>query len=206
MKASRWIAAVTLVLVAVGGLWFWLTGREAKPLAEGDRAPDFTLPGAFGGEGSLKDLRGRVVLLHFWATWSSPARRELASLQALRQRFPGDDFEVAAVALDVEGAPVVRDFVKDLGLQFPVIVDPEGKTGREYGLTALPETFILDKNGVIVKRIKGGRNWAAEEQVELIARLLGRQPRPAPAPATDSAIPLAPQQPAMKGGGKERSQ
>lgn len=202
MKASRLITALIVVLVAAGAVWFWWTGREAKPLAEGDRAPDFTLPGAFGGEGSLQDLRGRIVLLHFWATWSSPARRELASLQTLRQRFPGDDFEIVVVALDIEGAPVVRDFVKDLGLQFPVIVDPDGKTERSYALTSLPETFILDRNGVIVKRIKGGRNWAAEEQVERIAQLLGRPPRPAPAPATEASVPQVP--PALQGERNDR--
>lgn len=166
-------------LVAVG----WLTREEAgyAPVTRGEAAPEITLSRIDGGTLSLSELRGKVVMLNIWATWCAPCRVEMPSMQTVYEQLGDEGFEVLAVAVDddpglrqsdgrIEG--IVSDFVDQLGLTFPVVVDPTGDTERLYGVDALPTTFLIDRTGRIRVREIGGRFWDREPHLDMIRSLL----------------------------------
>ncbi len=94
-------------------------------------------------------------------------------MESLYQRLKGRDFEMLTVSIDQKGEEVVRPFAAKYGLTFPVLLDREGKTQRLYGLTGVPETFIIDKNGVIIKKIIGPQEWMKKEWLDYFDDIIG---------------------------------
>ncbi|HSB04322.1 MAG TPA: TlpA disulfide reductase family protein [Thermodesulfobacteriota bacterium] len=139
----------------------------------GVAAQDFGLPTLRGDYVKLSDYRGKVVFLNIWATWCPPCREEMPSMESLYQRLKGRDFEMLAVSIDQGGEKVVRPFAAKYGLTFPVLLDPDSKTKRLYGLTGIPESFMIDKNGVIIDRIIGPQNWMKKEWLDYFDRIIG---------------------------------
>ncbi|HMK66103.1 MAG TPA: TlpA disulfide reductase family protein [Thermodesulfobacteriota bacterium] len=125
----------------------------------GEAAPDFRLSALGGKSVSLSDYKGKVVFLNIWASWCPPCREEMPSMEALYNKLKGMPFEMIAVSIDQSGEETVGSFAAQFGLTFPVLLDPESKTYRLYGLTGVPETFIVDKNGVIIQKIIGPQDW-----------------------------------------------
>ena len=155
MKKHVWLALVLmLMLLVVAGC----AKRELPPL-EGNQAPDFTLPNLAGEQLRLADLRGKVVLVHFWGTFCPPCRQELPSLAALNQVMAGKPLQLLAIAVDPGGKVEVEAFLKKAGVTLPALLDPQGSVARRYGTTGVPETFIIDQKGVIVKKIVGAVEW-----------------------------------------------
>ena len=136
-------------------------------------APDFGLSNLVGDYVKLSDYRGKVVFLNFWATWCPPCREEMPSMEALYRKLKGRNFEMLAVSVDRDGEKVVRPFAKKYGLTFPVLLDPDNKTHRLYGLTGVPETFILDKSGAVIHKIIGPQNWMSNEWLDNFDRIIG---------------------------------
>ena len=93
-------------------------------------------------------------------------------MERLYQRLKGRGFVLLAVSQDEAGKPVVEPFVRDLGLTFPVLVDPEHQVGDRFGVWGYPESFVIDREGRIVERVIGPRDWAAPEQIAALERLL----------------------------------
>jgi len=139
----------------------------------GATAQDFALPTLRGDYVKLSDYRGKVVFLNIWATWCPPCREEMPSMESLYQRLKGRDFEMLAVSIDREGEKVVRPFAAKYGLTFPVLLDPNSKTSRLYGLTGIPESFIIDKNGVVIHKIIGAQHWMKKEWLDYFDRIIG---------------------------------
>jgi thiol-disulfide isomerase/thioredoxin len=165
------------VLVGVG----WLTREPAFALARGAPAPALELPLMRGGTASLDSLRGKVVLLNVWATWCLPCVREMPSIQRVYEAYADRGLEVLAVAVDdhpgtrqtdgrVEG--VVSRFVEELGLTFPVALDPTGGTERSLGTEYLPTTVLIDRQGYVRAREVGGRFWDQEPYIDMVGALL----------------------------------
>ena len=167
---------VAIIAVAVGAFFFW-QARKTPPVEEGSMAPDFTLPLLKGGEASLSDYRGKVVLLNIWATWCIPCREEMPSMEQLYQNLKGKPFEILAASIDTRGSTDVEPFVRKLGLTFPVMLDSDKKVNNLYQATGVPESFIIDKNGVVRDHILGPVNWASPQSPEnqLIQHLLQTQ-------------------------------
>jgi peroxiredoxin len=139
----------------------------------GDRAPDFRavrLPG--GGPASLADYRGQVILLNVWATWCEPCRVEMPSMERLSRQFQGTGFRVVAVSIDQADSTVVNAFVKELGLTFDILHDQPGTIQRIYQTTGVPESFVIDRHGVIVQRVIGAADWDTPATDALVRRLL----------------------------------
>lgn len=107
---------------------------------------DFALPDVHGVMIRLSDYRGRVVLLNFWATWCGYCVREMPWLMEYAEAFRGRGFEVIGVALDAEGWDVVRPFVEEMGVRYPVVVGDQG-LAFEYNALALPTTWLIDREG-----------------------------------------------------------
>ncbi len=139
----------------------------------GEVAPDFKLPALGGQSVRLSDYRGKVVFLNIWASWCPPCREEMPSMEALSNRLKGRPFKMLAVSIDQQGEETVGPFIAQLGLTFPALLDSEGKTYRLYGLTGVPETFIVDKNGVVIQKIIGPQNWTDPQWLKYFDRIIG---------------------------------
>jgi peroxiredoxin len=137
----------------------------------GQMADDFTLETTEGKQVSLSDYRGKIVFLNFWATWCPPCRREMPAMEKLYQKFKDQDFVMLAVDLQEKLEKVIK-FMRDNKLNFPVLIDSEGKAGSKYGIRSIPTTFLVDKHGKIIGRAIGGREWSNEEMFKLIEALL----------------------------------
>jgi peroxiredoxin len=161
-------------LILAGCLALFITACGEKPVASvGNPAPDFDTLDLDGKVWSLSKLKGKVVFINFWATWCSPCREEMPSMQRLYTKLPKDKFEMIAL-FNNDKKPAVRKFVSQLGLTFPILSDEHNFAGTKYGLTGLPETFIVDKQGVIREKIIGPAKWDSPENVEMLMRYINQ--------------------------------
>ncbi len=148
-------------------------GYQLTALSKTVPAPGFTLKDMDGKKFSLKDYRGKVVLLNFWATWCPPCRREMPSIERLHQYFKGKDFVVLALN-QMESGDQVFTFTGDLGvdLTFPILFDKDSSVSRAYGVQGLPTTYIIDKKGNVRFRAIGGREFDHPEVEKQILQLM----------------------------------
>ncbi len=145
----------------------------AQAGASSAEAPAFSLKNLQGGQGSLSDYRGQVILLNFWATWCRPCRAEMPSMERLWQAYRGQGLAVVAVSTDNGGEARVRNFARRLDLSFPIFLDPDSRVSDAYQVSAVPVSFLIDRQGRIVARILGSKDWfsgAALQQVEMLLR------------------------------------
>ncbi len=139
----------------------------------GSRAPDFrALNVATGRPASLADYRGKVVLLNVWATWCQPCRIEMPSMERLYREFAGSDFRVAAVSVDRADSATVAAFASELSLTFDVLHDQAGTIQQTYQTNGVPESFVIDRDGLIVKKVLGAAAWDGPANETLIRWLL----------------------------------
>jgi peroxiredoxin len=143
-----------------------------SPLETGRPAPNFTLPGLDGEMVSLSDHKGHVVLVNIWATWCPPCIDEMPSMEALYQELKDEDFEILAISIDAMGTETVAPFMKKNNLSFPALLDPEGTIKSVYQTTGVPESFIINKQGILVEKIIGPRNWADPSAVRYLRDLI----------------------------------
>ncbi|MDD2320014.1 MAG: TlpA disulfide reductase family protein [Geobacteraceae bacterium] len=141
---------------------------------EGSIAPDFSMQDLSGSDMQLSGLRGTVVLLNFWATWCPPCREEVPSLSRLNALMAGKNFRMVTVALDEAGGKAVASFFRMSGYRLPTVPDPTGKIAKLYGVTGVPETFILDRQGVVRKKIVGPLDWGDPSVVNYLSELQER--------------------------------
>ncbi|MGH7701447.1 MAG: TlpA disulfide reductase family protein [Gemmatimonadales bacterium] len=171
---GQWVAAGGIALALVAGLALAARLRPHLVLVEpGSAAPAFTARNiATDSTVTLETYRGQVVLLNVWATWCPPCRVEMPSMQRLHDRFAGTDFRVVAVSVDTDDEQVVESFVRDMGLTFDVLHDRTAEIQRIYQTAGVPESFVIDRNGIIVKKEIGARRWDSPVSETLIQRLL----------------------------------
>jgi peroxiredoxin len=160
-------AFLAAALATVAGL----QRLQRGPLT-GYEAADFTLPDLDGTPHRLSDYRGKVVFLNLWATWCPPCRMEMPAMERLYRRLRERDFVMLAVSADEGGRDAVAPFVTEMGLTFPVLLDPQGRLSPRYGVTGYPETFIIDRNGQVVNHTIGPADWDSEVVVRNIAALI----------------------------------
>jgi peroxiredoxin len=144
----------------------------------GNPVPDFILPDLEGKSHRLADLRGRVVVLNFWATWCPPCIDEMPSLQRLHRAFADRGIAVVAVSVD-ERFSDVSAFARKFQLTFTVLHDEGKKVSRKYQTFKYPETYILDREGRLKTKVVGPRDWAAPTVIRDMVELLKEEPPPA---------------------------
>ena len=121
---------------------------------------------------SLEDYRGSVTLVNIWATWCVPCREEMPSMQRLYDSVGTRGFRIAAISID-EGSPEdVTAFARELDLSFDILHDRSGTVERLYQTTGVPESFLLDRRGVLVKRVIGAHDWSSPANIAAVERLL----------------------------------
>jgi len=143
-------------------------------VAKGLTAPNFSLPDLDGKMVSLSDYRGKVVLLNIWATWCPPCVEEMPSMEKLYQELQAEGFEILAVSIDESGAQDVLPFMKKHKLSFPALIDSRGTLKGLYQTTGVPESFIIDKDGMLVEKVIGPRDWAVPEAIRFFRNLFRR--------------------------------
>jgi thiol-disulfide isomerase/thioredoxin len=136
-------------------------------------APDVSVVSLADGKTlKLSDLKGKVVMLNFWATWCPPCREEIPSMMKLNSVMTGKPFQMVAVSIDEGGRPAVESFFKSTGFSLPTFIDESGASAKVYGITGVPESFIIDRQGVLVKKIVGGAAWDSPEVVSFLEGLM----------------------------------
>ena len=172
---SGWAQGMTLCAVAPLVLAAANCTGDARGVEVGDQVPDYSAPNLAGEEIAFADHLGEVVLINVWATWCGPCRVEMPPIQNIYNRYSDQGFTVLAVSIDTGPGynEKVDEFVREFGLEFPVLLDPESRIGRVLQTIGVPETFVLDREGRIVKRWIGATDWDSEANRALITELLG---------------------------------
>jgi cytochrome c biogenesis protein CcmG/thiol:disulfide interchange protein DsbE len=166
--------AVLIVLIAlfIGGVLVMDRTAGNKIISSGDIAPTFRLQKMDDGFVSLSDLRGKVVMVHFWATWCPPCVEEIPTLDKLYHSFIGKDFEILAVSVDEGGAEVVAPFIQRNGLNIPVLLDPGHEVSSLYGTYKFPETYIVDRQGVVRYKAIGPLDWTDPSNIQILRNII----------------------------------
>ena len=177
--SKQWLLVGSVVMALVlGAAALARYGPEGPRVEVGASAPDFTAIHLGTGDSVTlhERYKGSVTLVNIWATWCVPCRAEMPAMEKMYQALAPNGFKIAAVSID-EGAPDdVRAFGQELGLTFDLLQDRSTKVQQIYQTTGVPESFLLDREGVIVKRVIGAHDWASPVNRALIERLLD-QPR-----------------------------
>ena len=168
----RRLALIVVVLTLVGGSLYLGSASSTRPAYEpvrlteiGDPAPGFQLEDTAGNKVALEDLRGKVVLVNFWATWCPPCRAEMPSMEKLNEAMADDDFVMLAINVEENGRDVIPAFLKKTPHTFSVLYDDQGVVQDLYGVYRFPESFVIRKDGIIDDKVIGAIDWAHPETI-----------------------------------------
>ena len=176
-RGLRIVLVTPAIGVVLGGGLYAVAHRGRRA------APDFAVSDLEGRTVRLSALRGKVVVLNLWTTWCPPCVEEMPSIERLYSTLRGDDFALLAVSQDEDGKRAVEPFVARNRFSFPVFLDPEHQVGDRYGVWGYPETFVIDRNGLVVEHVIGPRDWASPATVGALRELIAARDdsgRPAP--------------------------
>jgi peroxiredoxin len=162
---------ITFLILAAFLAMFIVACGESPVASVGKPAPDFDTIDMKGNVWSLSKQKGQVVFVNFWATWCAPCREEMPSMQRLYAKLPKDKFKMIALFNNDKPA-VVEGFVAKLGITIPILSDESNIIGTKYGLTGLPETFIIDKQGVIREKHIGPAEWDSPKFVDMLTKYI----------------------------------
>lgn len=138
---------------------------------QGEIAPDFTFSDQTGKQQRLSDLRGKVVLVNFWATWCPPCREEMPSLEALQKKIDQHDLVILALSIDDSWEPINK-FMKQNEFTVPVYADFDKKISSRFGTFKYPETYLVDKEGRVAYKVVGAADWTSSEMLKFINVLI----------------------------------
>jgi len=180
------------IMATLGLLLFGKTATASEHLFQAmgmaklpaKQAPDFALPNIEGKQVSLQHYRGKVVFLNFWATWCIPCREEMPAMEQLHQIFQPQGLAILAVDLK-ESPDKVKAFFDQHRLSFTALLDESGSVFRDYQVMGLPTTYLIGREGTLLARGVGGRDWTGTEGKDLIRALLAGGPT---APKADPSL------------------
>ncbi len=169
MRPSRRRSILPALTLACGALLAAGCDRGGHPEQLGRVAPTFALNDGQHAV-NLHDLRGQVVVLNFWASWCAPCIAEMPSLQALQQELP--QVKVIGVAFD-EDAATYREYLARRPVPFLTVLDEAGTAHASFGTFRPPETYVIDKAGIIRRKYIGAQDWTSAEIVDSLRRMAG---------------------------------
>ncbi|MDX8412117.1 MAG: TlpA disulfide reductase family protein [Mariprofundaceae bacterium] len=165
---KRWLL-MGAVIISVGLLAWYVLPSSQKRVAEGDTAPDYVLPNLAGQSYSLP--KGSVVLLNFWATWCPPCRQEMPSMAQLHQTMGERGLHIVAISVDRDPQALTA-FVREYNLPFQVLHDVESNISRTYGVFRYPESFLIDRKGIVRRHVVGAIDWMSPNVMRDIEAML----------------------------------
>lgn len=139
-----------------------------QPIKDNKKAPNFYLEDLKGKKWELKNLKGKVIFLNFWATWCSPCKEEMPSIEGLHRQFKEKDFIFLTISVDYKKGEAVKEFIEKHHYTFPVLLDPKGLALNLFEVKGIPSTFIIDKRGRMIGKAIGPRNWKSQEVISLV--------------------------------------
>lgn len=176
MRKQWIIVGVVVGLLTIGAVIGVRMAPDIFPVEVGSRVPEYSAVDlATGDSVALARYRGSVVLLNIWATWCEPCRTEMPSMQRLFETFGPEGLKVVAVSIDQADADVVRRFQQDYGLTFDILHDQVRGIERVFQTTGVPESFVLNREGRIVKKVIGAHDWSSPANQDLVRRLLAQR-------------------------------
>ncbi len=183
MGGKTILRCLCMILILLASLSFTAEGGEDEfyskmrinPIKGNKKAPDFSLKDLNGKEVAIKQFRGKVVFLNFWATWCGPCKEEMPSLEFLRQQFKAKNFVLLTISVDYEGKKPIQEFMNKHQYTFPVLVDAKGETLDLFEVKGIPTTFLIDKKGKMVGKAIGPRDWKSVEIVSLLDLLIEKK-------------------------------
>jgi len=173
----RLMLVVLIILLVCGALYFYTSNSSAPNYASvaavtiGSLAPDFQLEDNNGNLVSLSALRGKVVIVNFWATWCPPCRAEMPSMEKLNSVMAGEDFVMLAINIEANGRSSVAEFLKKTPHTFPILYDDQGVVQGLYGVYSFPQSFIITKDGMIDDKVNGAIDWAHPDTIAYFKEL-----------------------------------
>ena len=148
------------------------------PIKNHKKTPNFCLEELNGEKIQLAGLKGKIIFLNFWATWCGPCIEEMPSMEALYQHYKKTDFLFLTISVDCGGRESVRKFVERHRYRIPILLDPAGQTLELFEISRIPATLIIDRNGRMMGRVIGPRNWSSPEVFSLVDQMLMLRDRP----------------------------
>jgi cytochrome c biogenesis protein CcmG/thiol:disulfide interchange protein DsbE len=173
--SAQWlIVALVVAGLAVGAFAMTRIGAGLDRVEVGGEMPDYEVTDPRTGDSlSLREqYRGTVTLVNIWATWCIPCRTEMPAMQKIYDQLKDDGFRIAAVSVDDDTDDVVNAFAESYQLTFDILHDRSGGIQKVYQTTGVPESFLVDRNGIIVRRVIGAHDWSSPVNRGLIERLL----------------------------------
>ena len=165
---------VLLILIAIAVATMFLIPEQKayKEIASvGKPAPDFEYPDSTGKIWKLSDLRGKVVFINFWATWCTTCKAEMPQKALLYDKMQGKPFQMLGMLFRDDPANLI-DYYKEIRVVAPTLISPNNESAKKFGITGVPETFIIDKDGIVREKLVGPRKWDNEESLALIEKWL----------------------------------
>lgn len=156
MKISRKITTISLALALALSV-FLLACQPTQAVDQGQMMPDFKLKDVDGADFDSSSLKGKVAIVDFWATWCPPCRMEVPHFQALHEKYNDQGLEIIGISLDSEGAYNVKPFMKKNNVTYKMLIGDDQVTNAFGGIRAIPTTFVVDRNGKVVKEYVGYR-------------------------------------------------
>ena len=167
----RYLLLIVLLAVIGGGAYIYSNMPSTTAVVAGDVAPDFTLEDTQGNKITLSELRGKVVMVNFWATWCPPCIEEMPSMERLNNFMADEDFVMLAINTEKNGRSVVPEFLKKTPYAFSILYDDQMTVQKKYGVYKFPESFIVGKDGTVVEKIIGPLNWSSPKTVAYLKSL-----------------------------------
>ena len=147
--------------------------EQPKIAAKGSPAPDFTLVDLQGKTWTLSELKGQVIFVNFWATWCPPCVEEMPSMQRLYTMLPKDKFKMLAI-LNSDEPAIAKAFSEKFGITIPILDDQQNIIGPKYGITGVPETFIIDRQGIIREKFIGPAEWNTPAATQMVMNYINQ--------------------------------
>ena len=169
VKTNRILrAAIGLLTVAL--VYVIYAGIHQRVVVAGDSAPEFTILAENGRAVSVPKFGGKLLVLNFWATWCPPCVEEMPSLVEMQRRMKAKGITVLAVSVDVDQGAYLQ-FLKEHNVNLLTVRDPGQKSNALYGTFRFPETYVIDRNGVMRRKFVGGVDWTAPDITEFLGRM-----------------------------------
>jgi len=159
------------LLVFIAGCENIMGLKKTGRMEIGKPAPNFVLQDASGNTWNLSGQKGKVVFVNFWATWCKPCRDEMPSMQALNKDMAGKPFQMLSIVFN-DDLKMAESFARRLGATFPVLANPGPELAEAYMITGVPETFLIDAEGILRHKFIGPYDWNTPEMRNLIMALV----------------------------------